>query len=126
MTALLRTMPLALPCLAPADMARAAGDGPVAEIVTFRLADGIGDARFLDAARATEAFVRAAPGFVARRLTRGDDGRWTDYVEWDSLASAQAAAERIMADPGAADFIGAIAPDSIEMRHEALRLALDD
>ncbi len=107
-------------------MARGGGDGPVAEIVTFRLAEHIGDAHFLEAARDTEAFVRAAPGFIARRLTRGEDGRWTDYVEWESRASARAAAERIMADPGTAAFIAAIDPGSIEMRHEALRWALDD
>ena len=126
MTTLLRTLPFAFLCLAPADMARGGGDGPVAEIVTFRLAEGIGETQFLDAARGTEVFVRAAPGFIARRLSRGDDGRWTDYVEWDSLASAQAAAARIMAEPGAADFIGAIDPESIDMRHEALLWALGD
>ena len=100
MTTLLRTLPFAFLCLAPADMARGGGDGPVAEIVTFRLAEGIGETQFLDAARGTEVFVRAAPGVIARRLSRGDDGRWTDYVAWDSLASAQAAAPASGADSG--------------------------
>ena len=90
---------LAVPAFAPADTIRAGGSGPVAEIVTFRLAGGVTEAVFLDAARATEPIVRAAPGFLARRLTRGEDGFWTDCVEWSGRAEAEAAAARIT-NPG--------------------------
>lgn len=106
--------------LAPADAVRAGDSGAVAEIVTFRLADEVSDAAFVAAARATGPLVRAMPGFLSRRLTRGKDGSWTDHVEWSGLAEAGAAAARIMADPGAAPFISAIDPESIIMRHEAI------
>jgi hypothetical protein len=119
MTRLILAHRLAL--LAPADAARA-GDAaaPVTEIVTFRLAPGITDPAFLDAARATGALLATEPGFVARRLSKGADGRWTDHVAWTDMSRAEAAATRIMSDPAAAPFLAAIDPASIEMRHEAL------
>jgi hypothetical protein len=120
MTRLILALPLALAALAPADAARAGADGPVAEIVTFRLAPGTTEPAFLAAARATGPLLAGAPGFVSRRLSKGADGRWTDHVAWASHAEAEAAAERILSDPAAAPFLAAIDPASIEMRHEAL------
>lgn len=112
---------------APADALRAGGAdaGPVAEIVTFRLAAGISDDAFLVAARATEALVEALPGFVSRRLSRGEDGTWTDHVEWASMDQAMAAAEALTADPAALPFLKAIDPGTIAMRHEALLMWMD-
>jgi hypothetical protein len=98
---------------------------PVTEIVTFRLAPGVTEAAFLAAARGTEAFVAAAPGFVSRRLSRGGDGTWTDHVEWASMPQAMAASEALMADPAALPFLQAIDPASIAMRHETLVLRMD-
>lgn len=105
---------------APADMARAAGHSPetVAEIVTFTLNDGVDETAFVEATKGTEAFVSTAPGFISRQLSRGQNGIWTDYVLWSDLASAQAAGAAVMAEPGFAQFIGAIDPNSVKMRHE--------
>jgi antibiotic biosynthesis monooxygenase (ABM) superfamily enzyme len=97
---------------------------PVTEIVTFRLAPGVTEAAFLAAARGTEAFVAAAPGFVSRRLSRGEDGTWTDHVEWSSMADAVAASEALMADPAALPFLQAIDPATISMRHETLLMRM--
>jgi hypothetical protein len=120
MTRLIRALPLARAALAPADAARAGADGPVAEIVTFRLAPGTTETAFLAAARATGALLDGAPGFVSRRLSKGPDGGWTDHVAWTTRAQAEAAAARIMSDPAAAPFLAAIDPATIAMRHEAL------
>jgi hypothetical protein len=120
MTRLILAPPVARPALAPADAARAGANGPVAEIVTFRLAPGTTEPAFLAAARATGTLLDGAPGFVSRRLSKGADGGWTDHVAWASLAEAGAAAARIMSDPAAAPFLAAIDPASIRMRHEAL------
>jgi hypothetical protein len=125
MTRLILALPLALAALAPADTARAGGAGPVAEIVTFHLAPDTSEAAFLDAARATEPLLAAEPGFLSRRLSRGADGRWTDHVTWASLAQAEAAATRIMADPVAQPFLMAIDPASIDMRHEPLLMTME-
>lgn len=126
MLTLFRALPLALLVMAPADTARAGGSLPVAEIVTFRLLPGIGEAAFVETARALESFLHAEPGFVARRLSRGDDGLWTDHVQWSDLEAAKAAALRVMSHPDAAPFMAAIEPESVSMRHETLRLALPD
>ncbi|MGI1661199.1 antibiotic biosynthesis monooxygenase family protein [Palleronia sp. KMU-117] len=97
----------------------------VAEIVTFRLAPGTSEAAFLQAARGTVPFVKAAPGFVARRLSRLDDGTWTDHVVWASMDQAMAAAEALMAEPAAAPFLQAIDMASVTMRHEAILLEME-
>jgi hypothetical protein len=110
--------------MAPADMARA-GDGPVLEVVTFRLAEGVSDAAFLAAAEATAAPLRRQPGFVARSLTRRADGGWTDLVTWTSLSAATAGAEAMMADPAFGPFVALIDPASVEMRHDALLWRMD-
>jgi Antibiotic biosynthesis monooxygenase len=108
----------ALVALAPADGARGqTADGPVMEIVTFRLNPGITDTAFLALARATEGPVSAQPGFLRRSLLRNDAGDWTDLVEWQSLAQAQAAAEAVMAEPAFAPFAGAIDMTTLSMRH---------
>lgn len=98
---------------------------PVAEIVTFRLAPGMTEAAFLQAANGTVPFVEAAPGFVARRLSRAEDGTWTDHVVWASMDQAMAAAEALMAEPAAAPFLQAIDMASLAMRHEAILLQME-
>ena len=125
MTRLLIALPFALAALAPADAARGADAGPVTEIVTFRLAADISEEAFLTAARATGPLLAAEPGFVSRRLSRGEDGTWTDHVAWTDLARAEAAAQRIMAAPAAAPFLTSIDPASIVMRHERLLMTME-
>jgi hypothetical protein len=111
---------------AAADMARGQGDGPVMEIVTFRLAPGISDPDFIALAKGTEAMVAAQPGFIRRSLLRDETGLWTDTVEWQSLAQAQAAAEKVMAEPSFAPFAAAIDMTSLSMRHVPILWQMGD
>mgnify|MGYP001765943924 CR=1 FL=1 len=97
----------------------------VIEYVTFALVPGTAEADFLAAATGTGALVRRQPGFVARRLSQGADGTWTDAVTWTSLASAQAAAGAVMEDPAFTPFMALIDGASARMRHETLALTLD-
>ncbi|WP_170477832.1 hypothetical protein [Ruegeria arenilitoris] len=90
----------------------------VAEIVTFSLANGTSQEEFVKLSQASEAFVRAAPGFVHRQLSMGSDGRWTDYVVWTDANSAKDAAEQFMHQDCAAAMMAAIDPENMEMRHE--------
>lgn len=126
MTRLILALPLAL---AAADAARAGASGPVpgpvAEIVTFRLAPGTTEAAFLYAARAMGPRLAAEPGFLSRRLSAGADGRWTEHVAWASLAQAEAAAARVTADPAVQPFLMAIDPASIDMRHEPILINME-
>lgn len=115
----MRLIPLLTLCLtfAPADAARAGGDGPVVEIVTFRLIAGADEGAFREAAQATDAVLSANPAYGARVLTRDPSGLWTDVVRWSSLAAAEAAAAGIMTDPAFGPFLALIDPATVEMRH---------
>ena len=114
-------MPLiALPFIAfaPANVARAGGHTVVAEIVRFEIIDGMEDDTFLNAAKGTQTVVSAAPGFISRQLSKGDDGVWTDYILWQNMAAAKSAAETVVKDPAFGPFGQAIKMESILMRHE--------
>jgi hypothetical protein len=91
-----------------------------AEYVTFRLLPGTALADFIAAVRATDALLAHRPGYLARHLSAGTDGRWTDCVLWSDAESAMTAAADMMSDPRAAPFLAAISPEGIEMRHETL------
>ncbi|APG46468.1 hypothetical protein [Phaeobacter porticola] len=93
-------------------------DKHVAEIVTFRLADGAKTSEFVALMQRTEAFVRAQSGFIHRQLSQGADGSWTDYVIWQDMATAQAVAQSFMQQEFAPEVMAAIAPDTAKMRHE--------
>ena len=90
----------------------------VAEIVTFSLAKGVSESDFVNLSKATEAFVRNTPGFVHRQLSQGPDGRWTDYVIWQDMETAQSVAAKFPEQDFAPALMSAIAPDSVTMRHE--------
>jgi hypothetical protein len=97
----------------------------ILERVTFRLVPGTAPDDFVALARATEAPLRAQPGFLSRMLTQGEDGEWTDLVLWRDAGAAQAAAEAMMTTPAFGPFMAAIAEPSVTMRHDALRWRAD-
>jgi hypothetical protein len=97
----------------------------VIEYVTFTLVPGADAAAFLSVAQATEALVRRQPGFVARRLSQGEGGTWTDAVTWASMADALAAPAAVMADPAFHPFMALIDGPSATMRHETVAFAVD-
>jgi len=96
---------------------------PVIEIVNFKLAENITPEAFLAAASASTDFVKAQPGFKARRLSMGEDGRWLEHIEWDTMAAARAASEAMMQDASLGAFMQSIDMDSIEMRHHILQIS---
>ncbi len=92
----------------------------VAETVTFELAEQVSSADFITHIKATEGFVRNCPGFVFRRLSCGDDGRWTDTVIWADMETAQAAAKAFEAQPFLPALMATMKPGSVQMRHETI------
>ncbi len=90
----------------------------VAEFVTFTLADGTTAEEFIKLSQASEAFVRAAPGFVHRHLSQGEDGCWTDCVVWQNMNAAQDAAAKFPQQEFAPALMAAIKSGSEKMRHE--------
>jgi hypothetical protein len=70
----------------------------VIEYVTFTLIPGATEEAFLQVARATEALVRRQPGFVSRRLSRGEGA--------DARPATCHAGGRPIADPGGGKLAG--------------------
>ena len=111
--------------MSPADAQRATAPGPVLEIVSFRLADGIETQDFLAAAAGTEAILRDRGALVRRYLVLDDQGQWTDLIEWTSLEAALTAAEAVMQHPDFAPFGGMIDGETVDMRHAQIRFRMD-
>lgn len=91
-----------------------------AEIVTFELADGVSDAQFVSLSQHSEAYVRTSPAFMSRNLSKGPDGRWTDYVLWSDGAAAMALGADFSKQPFAAALMAAIKPGSEKMQHQSV------
>ena len=98
---------------------------PVVETVTFELAEHVTDDMFLTQIRRTEDFVRSYPGFIFRRLSSGADGRWTDTVVWQDMATAQAAGKAFEAQPFLPELLATMNTSSIQMRHETVRWMME-
>ncbi len=92
----------------------------VAEIATFALLPSATESMFLTSAGVTFDLLKEQPGFIGRRLSKGEDGRWTDHVLWSDLQTAHSAASAVMASPLAAPFLAAIDMSSLSMRHETI------
>ncbi|WP_284162549.1 hypothetical protein [Frigidibacter sp. SD6-1] len=93
-----------------------------AEIVTFRAAHGLSADEVRARASGVTEWLERQPGFIARTLSRAEDGTWMDHVLWASRAEAQAAGEAFMAEPSAAPFMQAIQPASVAMIHAEVAL----
>lgn len=94
----------------------------VVEIVTFKLKSGADEAEFLVSNQSVEAFCSKQPGFVARRLTRDENGEWLDYVEWVDMDAATKAAEVMPNAEGVGPFLAAIEMPTVKMRHLTVML----
>ena len=72
----------------------------VIETTTFRLADGVDDANFLEAdEQARTGFLYHQAGIIRATTAREDDGEWILVVLWASYEDADAAAEVERVDP---------------------------
>ncbi len=98
-------------------------NSPAIEMVTFQLADGVTENRFLAAAVEATIFLRACPGFQGRTLGQHpeDATRWLDLVYWEGLEYALAAAEGFTTSPHTTTFLNAIQPETVVMSHFVVR-----
>ena len=72
----------------------------VIETTTFRLADGVDEAAFLEAdEQARTGFLYHQAGMARATTARADDGEWIVVVLWASYEDADAAAEVERTDP---------------------------
>ena len=89
----------------------------VLEVVVFKLAEGVSDEAFVQAAQEIETWLKTKSGFISRRLSHNGEGVWLDLVEWESMEEAQTAAAEIMATSEGQAFGSKIDGESIQMYH---------
>ncbi|MFN0116339.1 MAG: hypothetical protein ACKVPY_16835 [Paracoccaceae bacterium] len=94
-----------------------------AEIVTFRTLPGTPAHITRNAAEGIGPALVRCQGFLARTLSLGEDGTWTDHVLWERPDLAHRAAERIMAEPEGRAFMALIDPASVRMTHAPVMVA---
>ena len=92
-------------------------DSPVLEIVHFRTKPGVSAVDVLAASAETQEWLGQMPGYLQRELSQNDDGLWIDIVHWRSFSEAQAAAQEIMQQPYAANFMTMLDPEQLAMYH---------
>jgi len=97
----------------------------VIELVLLKTKSGLSDDAFLATVAATTEFLKSCKGFICRRLAKGEEGQWLDYLEWTSMDDALAAAKAFNASPVTKAFNEAIDPASVIMRHLTVRAMID-
>lgn len=96
----------------------------VIETVIFRLADGVSEEQFLEAAEQATKFMTMCPGFQRRRLSCEENGTWIEHVEWTSMKEAKAAAASIGRNDYAQAFLRAIDGPSVKISHAKLKVSV--
>ena len=97
----------------------------VIEWAEFSLKPDASDADLLALAPAVTSWLQTQPGFRARGLSKGLDGRWADCCFWDDMETALAAAEAIEAAPATRPFLDLLDWKTVSVRHFATRLLAD-
>ena len=97
----------------------------IIETVTFKLTEGVTPEAFAAAAREANAYIEGCDGFVARRLSRADDGTWIEHIEWRDMDAAKAAAAGIGDALGGSAFLSGIDGPTVELRHSHLAVSVN-
>jgi hypothetical protein len=92
----------------------------VIETTMFRLADGVGDAEFLELdERVRTGFLYRQPGMLRATTARGESGEWIVVVVWASGDDADAAAKQATTDPTSAELLQLVDAASVDHRRYA-------
>ena len=105
------------PCSAIAGETPSCAGKPVVEIVVFSSNKGVSDSAMKRAAVNVTPILRNMPGFKDRIFSKSSNGKWVDVVQWQSLESANAAAEKVMKNSVAATFFGLINQNDMSIKH---------
>jgi len=95
------------------------------EITTFRLADGLTMADFIAANEDVDAWLRAQPGFISRRMCERDDGYVVDMLLWQSAAAGRRAAAGIMTELAASPVHAAIDQATVDWTISMVRATVE-
>jgi len=92
-------------------------NSPVYEIVVFKANDGVTPEQVIAGAQSIQPFLDNYEGYISRQLIQADNNQWVDFVTWESIEQAHAAAEDIMKQPEAGQFMSVVDTNSINMMH---------
>ncbi len=95
----------------------------VIETVTFKLNAGFSREDFAKSASAITDFAKSRPGFIARRLSCGEDGLWIEHIEWATMKDAKDAAAAIGGEASLAPAMQAIDGSTVTMHHSELEIS---
>ncbi|WP_114194268.1 hypothetical protein [Edaphovirga cremea] len=96
----------------------------IIEIVTFETAGDISTETVIACAEESLVFLNTCPGYLGRKLLKGEGAHWIDYVQWATLGKALAAAKEFNFSPHTEKFNQCIKPGTVTMKH--LEVALSD
>ena len=93
------------------------------EIVTFRLAEGTTDEKFIAETKTMEReFLGKLPGFLDRDTGKSADGGWIVVLHWESAEDAQSSMNKFVENPGTKAFTDTIDMSTFKM----VRYTLED
>ena len=87
------------------------------ELAIFKVKPDMDETSLNAAMAETNRWLVDQPGFVLRRHGVGDGGERVDYVEWQSMDHAMAAAGHFMEAAETRAFMSAIEAGSVSIRH---------
>lgn len=87
------------------------------ELALFKLKPGTSPTDFAAALATTQSWLAQQPGFIRRRHGVSASGEHLDYLEWESMSAAKAAAEAFVTAPELRPFMEAIDMQTASMRH---------
>ncbi|NMH88095.1 hypothetical protein [Flavivirga algicola] len=93
------------------------GDAKVVELVLFKTKPEFTKDQMVDAAKNINPILEKYNGYISRKLSITDDGKWTDIVYWTDLKSAEKASKHILEDPLAQKYFAMIDETSMEFSH---------
>ncbi len=126
MSSRLLTLTLSLPLIAFAPAAEAGSAAqPVAEIVTYRLNEGVSQSEHVQAAKATRAFLMETGAVITRTLSVDETGLWTDHIVWTSLDAAKATEAEAMQRPEFGQFFSGMDEASVSLRHTSILMQME-
>ncbi len=93
-------------------------DGPIVELVVFKLVAGATAQQLTDAAIGVSDWVSRQPGFVSRELSYSQESnQWVDLVRWENMGSATIASEAAMSSEQCAPMFSLIDMEQTMMLH---------
>ncbi len=89
----------------------------VMEIVIWKSKPEFSETEIVKRSKNLNEFVNNQVGFVSRDFAKNDEGQWIDFLYWDSLENAKAAAKKIETSPLCGEFFETIDMNSMQMFH---------